>query len=151
MPTDPVMDEQTKAALNATKTLWKRLDSLAKGGDERVSACEPSVFEELRTVAFQANKAVQAMQRCAAQSATTFDVREAILREAVRDELIDREANAARVFDRQRARVEDRADELAAFDRAHASAQQIEAGVGALCPHQAARAAGVSLLAEPAR
>lgn len=136
------MDAHAKQALGSTKSLWKRLDALAKASDD------PAVFEELRTLAYQANKAVQAMQRCAAQSVTTCDVREAILREAVRDELIDREANAARIFDRQRTRVEDRADALAAFDRAHASVRQIEAGIGALCPHQVSHVPGVALLAE---
>lgn len=137
------MDEHAKQALGSTKSLWKRLDALARTADD------PAVFEELRTLAFRANRAVQAMQRCAAQSVTMCDVREAILREAVRDELIDREANAARIFDRQRARVEDRADALAAFDRAHASVRQIEAGIGALCPNQVSHTPGVALLAAP--
>jgi hypothetical protein len=142
MPREALMDAHAKQALGSTKSLWKRLDALAKVADD------PTAFEELRALAFQANKAVQAMQRCAAQSATVGDVREAILREAVRDELIDREANAARVFDRQRARVEDRTNALAAFDRAHTSVRQIEASLGALCPHQASHTPGVALLAK---
>ena len=145
------MDAHTKQALVSTKTLWKRLDALAKGVDEsvRLDTCAPGVFEELRSLAFTANKAVQAMQRCAAQSVTVSNVRENILREAVRDELIDREANAARVFDRQRTRLEDRSDHLAAFDRAHASARQIEMSIGALCPNQVGYSSGVSLLSVP--
>ena len=65
----------------------------------------------------------------------------------MRDELIDREANAARVLDRQRLLAEGRDGAGAVFERALATAQQVEANIGALCPYQAQRAPGVALLA----
>ena len=79
--------------LNATKTLHRRLAEIQ---------CQPQEQAELRALAPSANKAVQAMQKLARDEAVRADVRHDILREAVRDELIDREANAARVLDRQR-------------------------------------------------
>ena len=72
--------------------------------------------------------------------AVRADVRENILREAVRDELIDREANAARVLDKQRTLFEGRdSAALTAFDRANQLVASVEASVASLCPHQLQR------------
>ena len=89
--------ETKKAVLDATKALWKRLGKTGLPADERA---------ELKALAAKSNKAVQAMQRLAGDQVVRADVRESILREALRDELIDREANAARVLDRQRTLAE---------------------------------------------
>ena len=132
------MDAHAKAALDATKALWKRLGKTGLSVDER---------SELKALAAKANKAVQAMQRLAGDQVVRADVRESILREALRDELIDREANAARVLDRQRLLSEGRQDAGAVFERALLTAQQIESNIGALCPHQAPCASGVAVLA----
>ena len=143
MPTDPLMDAQAKVALGATKRLHQGLGKL---GSDREGFSDDDLTG-LRTMAASANKAVQAMQRIARDQAVQADVREGILREAVRDELIDREANAARVLDRQRQLVDGRGDASTVFERALQSAQQIEASLGALCPYQAPTAPGVAVLA----
>jgi len=147
------MDKHTKKALSATKNLHKRLRELEE--DPRViidGEAFPKIdYPELKRLAADANKAIQAMQRHSSDNALRADVRENILREAVRDELIDREANAARVQDRQRALFEGRdAAALNAFDRANQTVAAIEASVASLCPHQLQRAPGVSVLAEAA-
>lgn len=142
MPQDPLMDKHAKKALSATKNLHKRLRELEG------SPSEPD-WPTLKKLAADANKAIQAMQRHASDDAVRADVRENILREAVRDELIDREANAARVADKQRAAFEGRdAAALTAFDRANQMVAGVEASVASLCPHQLQRAVGVSILAE---
>ena len=87
------------------------------------------------------------MQRLAQDQVAQSDVREGILREAMRDELIDREANAARVLDRQRTLAETRNNGAAVFERSITSAQNIENAIGALCPHQTRIAPGVAALA----
>jgi hypothetical protein len=141
MPQDPLMDKHAKVALSATKNLHKRLreleeESLRKTHNDHID------FKELKKLAAGANKAIQAMQRHASDDAVRADVRENILREAVRDELIDREANAARVHDKQRA--------LSALEKANQTVAGVEASLASLCPHQLQRAPGVSVLAEAA-
>jgi hypothetical protein len=150
MPADPLMDAQAKVALNATKALHKRMRDAESA--EGIGALETSPanffdWQALKKLAADANRAVQAMQRIASDQAVQSDVRESILRGAVHDELIDREANAARVLDRQRLLAEGRDGAGAVFERALTAAQQIEANIGALCPHQAPCAPGVALLA----
>ena len=110
MPTDPIMKQHTKVALTATKTLHKRLRELEEAPHVVIDGDPfPKVdYQSLKKLAADANKAIVAMQRHASDDAVRADVRENILREAVRDELIDREANAARVHDRQRALFEGR-------------------------------------------
>ena len=111
MPTDPLMDAQAKVALNATKALHKRLRQCEEAQELGALEVSPGSYIDwvaLKKLAADANRAVQAMQRLARDQAVQSDVREGILREAVRDELIDREANAARVLDRQRLLAEGR-------------------------------------------
>tara|TARA_Y100000389_G_scaffold71280_1_gene68003 strand:+ start:2001 stop:2447 length:447 start_codon:yes stop_codon:yes gene_type:complete len=144
------MNEHTKKALSATKNLHKRLREWEER--EAESDSPPSVdYTELKKLAADANKAVQAMQRHASDDAVRANVRENILREAVRDELIDREANAARILEKQRAFFEGKdAGTLKALERVNQTVANVEASIASLCPHQLQRAAGVSVLAEEA-
>ena len=142
------MDKHTKAALSATKNLHKRLREL-EDCSETATFNDHIDWEPLKKLAADANKAVQAMRRYASDDAVRADVRENMLREAVRDELIDREANAARVYDKQRSLFEGRdSAALSAFDRANQTVASVEASIASLCPHQLQRAPGVSVLAE---
>lgn len=152
MPTDPLMEEHARAALGATKRLYKRLNELEEA--ESIGALETSPgsfcdWPALKTLAADANKAIQALRRHALDEATRADVRESILREAMHNELIDREANAARVLDRQRTLLEARASGGLedVYERAIQSAMQIDAGIASLCPYAPLqRAAGVDQL-----
>ena len=128
MRVDPIMDAQAKVALDATKTLHKRLRELERQNEDSDGNAFPSIdFPELKKLAAHANKAVQAM-------------------------LIDREANAARIQDRQRLLLQqaDATETLSAFDRAATSASSVEASIAALCPHQTRVAAGVVVIATAA-
>jgi hypothetical protein len=151
MRVDPLMDAQAKKALDATKTLHKRLREW-EYKSTHAEFNDGLDYAELKKLAADANKAVQAMQRIATDEALRADVRENVLREAVRDELIDREANAARIQDRQRLLLEQAGatETLSAFDRAATSASSVEASIAALCPHQTRVAAGVVVLAAAA-
>ena len=141
------MDEHARRALNATKALYRRLGNLQAAPRD---VAELRELRELRELARTANLAVQGMQRCASDEAVRADVRHGILREAVRDELIDREANAARLLDRQRALSEAQRDNQSILERATASARSIESAIGALCPHRlsVSATAGVAVFAE---
>jgi len=153
MRIDPLMDAQTKVALDATKTLHKRLRDMEDENNCHDGHLYPTIdFPSLKKYAADANKAIQAMQRVAKDEALRADVRENVLREAVRDELIDREANAARIQDRQRLLLEQAGatETLSAFDRAATSANSVENSIAALCPHQTRVAVGVVVLASAA-
>lgn len=139
------MDEHAKKALNATKGLHNRLREL-----EDMATTDQCLqdFKKLKKLASDANKAVQAMQRHASDEAVRADVSLNILREAVRDDLINRDANAARVIDKQRSMLESNPCAASAFERAHTAANAVESAMIALCPHQTKHASGVALLAE---
>ena len=146
------MDGHAKAALTATKKLYRLLDECEEAQNIGALEISPGSYVDwsaLKTLAANANKAVQALRKHAASEAMVADVREGILREEVREELMDREANAARVLDRQRTLMEVGAGGLAAVhERALQSASQIEASIGALCPYAPLqRASGVDRLA----
>ena len=148
MPTDPLMENHAARALTTTKALHKRLRELEDESFRKTHNDEID-WKPLKKLAADANKAVQAMQKHAQDEATRADVRENVLREAVRDELIDREANAARVVEKQRAFLEGQG-QLGAYDKALTTANAVEACVAQLCPHQTQRAPGVAQLAAAA-
>lgn len=64
------------------------------------------------------------------------EIEVALVNEALRDELIDREGNAARISDKQRSLFENRCDtsksEMAAFDRVETVVMNIERSLGML-------------------
>ena len=148
MPYDPAMDKYAKEALGSTKELHKRVRDLEQE-DKETDRCNPN-FKELKKLASDANKAIQAMQRLARDEALRADVRHSILREAVRDELIDREANAARVAERVRL-VGDTEKSASVWERGNQLAAVVEASIASLCPHQTRHGAGVALLATVAQ
>tara|TARA_B110000902_G_scaffold1636_1_gene1750 strand:- start:195 stop:650 length:456 start_codon:yes stop_codon:yes gene_type:complete len=148
MRVDPMVDTKAKLALNATKKLHTKLSELEEWQGVGVLECSMALdWAALKKLAADANRAVQAMQRLAHVEARRAEVSQGILREAVRDELIDREANAARVLDRQRALAESQHCATVVFDRSLTSARNVEASIGALCPNQLRVAAGVANLA----
>lgn len=74
----------------------------------------------------------------------------AALKAEMRAELVDRQANAARVADRQRALFERgvaQSGQLQASERAKASAGYIEAALTTLCPFSVAQPGGCNELA----
>lgn len=144
------MESHTKKALSATRALHKRLRELEITDHSESAKSKDNIdWKALRQLAADANRAVQAMQRHASHEALCADVRANILREAVRDELIDREANAARVQERQRSIFEGQEpDALSALDKASQLVAVVESSIASLCPHRLQRAPGVSVLAE---
>ena len=73
------------------------------------------------------------------------------LRSELHCELVDREANAARVIERQRflfERSTAQPGQSSAAERASASALYVEAALVALCPHSTPRSPGCTQLAE---
>lgn len=137
------MDEFASKALASTKSLHRRLKEL----DPIASGIAKTELCELAKLAATANRAVVALQRHAHASEMQASVRERVLRSAIHSDLIDREANAARVMDKERTLVE-QAGGSDIHERAHLAARVVERSLATLCPHQKVRTApGVAFLA----
>lgn len=138
------MEHHGKAALNATREMHKRLKAISKN-TQQASAIEGIGY--LMKLSAEANRAVQAMQRSVQDERMCASVRENVLRQSVRDDLIDREANAARIQERQRTTYDGNEKGLHVWERSNQVVAAVESSVAALCPHRAQRTAGVALLA----
>ena len=108
---------------------------------------EGSVEERLKTL-----ERVEAGARALAQQLdderTRHELELKTIRREVHDELIDREANAARIIDRQRTLFERSGldGQLSAHERAIASANFVESAIAALCPNPPAHSADCELV-----
>ena len=113
---------------------------------------QPS-FASLKELVTRLSDAVLHSLDEAEQANTRLAIELHCVRAAMHEELVDREANAARIQDRQRL-LFDRANaqegQLSAHDRAALSANYVEAALGALCPQPAGPAAGCHVAADAA-
>lgn len=93
-------------------------------------------LEQWYKAALRLNKATASQLRKVKVLQAQNDIEVALVNEALRDELIDREGNAARISDKQRSMLENRADtsksELASFDRVETIVMNIERSLGML-------------------
>jgi len=143
------MEASAKRALATTRELHKRLKALEEGCAGTSESSQQTEFKALKKLAAESNRSIQAMNRAGVDEAVRANVRENLLREAVRDELIDREANAARVADKQRTLLEGQGPSvLTAFDRSIVLAKTIEVATTKLFTYQVECTSGVALLAE---
>lgn len=140
------LDREVRVALAATRDLHAQLGTVSTwAGDE--TECV-----RLRRLAAKANQAIVAAHRLAHQQARLAGVREAILKEEVAAEGIDRQANAARLQERMRF-VMDRMDRNAVGDaltpiqRAQQAVEVADRAVASLCPHAHTVAAGAGMIA----
>ena len=137
-----MMETQTRAALRATKSLHKRLRELEHNPELRQSV------SECKKLASDANKAVQAMRKHTHEQTVATQVQLQLMREAVRDELVDRSAAAARRQEKQRVLLEGALPStLSALDRANHVVASLEASLATICPHQREQTRGVAVLA----
>jgi hypothetical protein len=137
----PAEPPTVKDALTATKRLYEALEQARRG--KQVD------YKQLKRQAKLANAVLVSVQRRHADEIVAARVERDALRAEMHGELVDREANGARVSDRQRVLFE-RATALpgqsAAQEKAQASASFVEAAISSLCPHAGARSAGCDLL-----
>ena len=127
------MEAHTRAALQSTRDLHLALKSLAKCvGDDGAKLAE---ITKLKRLAADANRSVQAIRRCTATKKIQTAVELNLLRAAVQGELVDREANSARILDRQRVIFDNlsaKTPSSVAFDRAAIAVQSIESELAKL-------------------
>lgn len=103
-----------------------------------LDALDAHNFPDLHAIATDLHTTTLADARCAAESAARARSQLDILRTEINSELVDREANAARIAERQQflfQRASALPGQLGAAERAVASATYVEAALVALCPH----------------
>ena len=144
-PKDP-KDRKPASALSLTKELYERLFN-------KEEIPYPELQKHLRTLNklfSEQDCALKKARRELADEKSRHVAELDTLRSEVHCELVDREANAARITERQRFLFERtcaQPGQSAANDRAFASAAYVEAAMVALCPHPAPPSSGCDQLA----
>lgn len=147
MPNDDPKDPKLSvSALSLTKDLYERS---AKG--EQISTDElQKHFRTLNKLFSEQERALKKARRDLSAEKIRHTTELDVLRSEVHCELVDREANAARVSERQRFLFERpvaQVGQTAANERAAASAAYVEAALVALCPHPIPHSSGCDQIA----
>jgi len=131
-------DGYVKDGLSLTKRLHKEIAESSLSSDDA---------KRLKSMAAEANKLLVNLRRQLVDDANSNSVREAILKQVMKEELIDRDANAARISDRQRLASE-RVHGIASLaQRSEDAVQQINASIVSLCPWQIGLSPSVPMIA----
>lgn len=144
--TSEMLNEKIKSGLTASKQLCSDMPLAFEKND---GITKEDVKLWCRAVA-KINAALAAQRRQLSYMEQRHAVELALMRDAMRSELIDREGNSARVAEKQRAIVENNFGtsrvELAAFDRATSSALTIQSSLASTFTVSAASGAGPSAI-----
>ena len=132
-----------KEGLSLTKNLFEAADTAINDSE----SLDPT---SVRSAAKRLNKLLQSLarQQCIEKARATAELD--TLRAEMHAELVDREANGARVAERQRFLFERHAaqnGQASAADRAAQSAAFVEAALVSLCPHTTPHSPGCAQLA----
>ena len=142
------MSTSTPAAegLSLTKQLYQQLQK----GAEKIPLSELSVhLKTLNRLFSEQDKALKGLKRTLDDQSKRHVIELDSLRSEIHCELVDREANAARIIERQRFLFERsvaQPGQLHGHDRAAASAAYVEAALSALCPHTITPSSGCDAL-----
>ena len=126
-----------KDALSLTKRLHGEISELSLGQE---------VNKKLKSMAADTNKLLVKIRRQVAEDALVATTREQIIRQALKDELIDRDANAAVIAERQRLVAEKSAGIGQLAQRSDDAVQQISTSIASMCPWQLGLSASVKLI-----
>ena len=134
-----------KEGLSLTKRLHKRL----REWEEHQNCMDHTHvdYKELKTMAADANKLLVNLRRQLTEDRVVVTTREQILKQTLKEELIDRDANAARVADRQRFSYEKGQGIASLAQRSEEAVQQINASIVSLCPWQIGLSTSVPMIA----
>ena len=124
--------------IDPTPTLLESLAVSKALAEELRSSTEVTkeTLERWGKSAKRLNRSAAALLRMVKTLQAQHDIEVALVSEAMHEELIDREGNAARVCDKQRSVFEQKVDgtklEMASFDRVEAVVMNIENALGVL-------------------
>ena len=145
--TNPHCDHEVEEGSEAMVLARALCDRINSAGDSPTVEMFASLREDLQ----QLHLVVQAEARQSAEERARFLVEKDVMREEMHAEHVDREANAARVAERQRFLFERsvaQPGQASAAERASASAAFVEAALASLCPHVAQKSPGTAQLGE---
>jgi len=131
--------------LSATKLLFEVTDAAIDAGNPAQLN-----LKDIRNTAKRLNKLLQVLARQKAYEQARATAELDALRSEMHAELVDREANAARVAERQRFLFERHTAQVgqaSAAERAAQSAAFVEAALVSLCPHTTPQSTGCAQLA----
>lgn len=131
-------EELIKSGLTLTKRLHKDI------GDE---VADQEVAKRLKTLAAETNKLLVKLRRQMACDVTAVNTRESVLKQVLKEELIDRDANAARVSERQRLAYEKSHGFASLAQRSDDAVRQINTSIASLCPWQIGISPSVPMIA----
>lgn len=131
-------EECVKEGLTLTKQLHKEIGE---------SGIDPAIAKRLKGMVAETNKLLVNLRRQMAADWVVVTTREQILKQVLKEELIDRDANAARVAERMRLASEKGHGISTVGQRSDDAVQQMNASIGALCPWQIGLSASVPMIA----
>lgn len=132
------MEEQAAKATECTKRLCALLAQTQPPCEQHHEACQ-ALLKDIR-------HAVRGVCRYALDERAQATVREALLRQAMHEDMTDRDAHQARILDRQRLLVESDSSSSATFERALRATTSVEATLADLYPHFREHGTGMALL-----
>lgn len=138
----------TSEALDATKQSHKEM----KAYMSEPMAVDSATLLSWRTTMAEANREIARLSKVLANENERRKIEIAVITEEMRRELVDREANSARVDERYRVMAErDNGVKSGTYDRAVNSALSIDACIGQLCGHALNVNQGTTLLMQRAK
>lgn len=140
------IETHVRDGLTLTKDLHKRLREWEQHQDAADHVCVD--YKELKTMVADTNKLLVKIRRQLAIDDNSTATRDRVMLQAIKDELIDRDANAARVAERMRMIADRTVDGHTVINRSTEAANQISASISALCPWQMKLSQSVPMLAQ---
>lgn len=131
-----------KEGLSLTKRIHREI------GEVGESEIDPEVSKKFRGLTADCNRLLVQLRRQLATDAVEAATRDNLLRQTLKEELIDRDANAARVSERQRLLAEKGAGIAQLAQRSEEAIQQIDATLASLCPWAISVSCSVPMLVE---
>jgi len=131
--------ETIKTGLSLTKRLHHEVTQIPDIPDES--------SKRLKSMIVDANKLFVKLRRQIFETLNETDVCVTVLKQVLKEEMIDREANAARVSDRQRLAAERGMGVSDLAQRSEEAVTQINNSLASLCPWQISVSPNVSMIA----
>lgn len=131
-----------KEALTRTKRLHSQISQTTQDGGDN-----DDTSKRLKSEIAETNKILVKIRRQLAADAVVEKTNDLILKKAIKEELVDRDANAARIAERQRVFSEKNVGGAEILARAKDSVLQVHASLSAICPNSTSLSASTPLLA----